>query len=122
VQAPAPGATAAQQRAARSARKRVEEARSELHATRAAAARKIRAERRARERRRADARRRAQAAARARARHDRHIQLRYGLHGHRHSRLTGRHCHRHRHVYFVRGKRIVLVHSHCHTHVADRRR
>src|SRR5205085_12634641 len=53
VQAPAPGETAAQQRAARSARRRVEEARSELQATRAAAARRIRAERRARERRRA---------------------------------------------------------------------
>ena len=102
------GATSAQRRAARSARRR------------ASAARTAR-ERTARTQRRARARK-ARIAARARARKARQEKLRTAPHGHRHAR-TGRpppRCHRHKHVYEVRGKTIVLVHNHCHTHVPRR--
>ena len=76
------------------------------------------------------ARRRAQAArgaagegARAGAPRRASCKYRFGRHGHRHSAKLGyrRSCHRHRHVYEVRGKTIVLRHSHCHTHVRRRR-
>jgi outer membrane protein assembly factor BamB len=104
--------TSAERGAARSARRR------------AAAAQRIR-ERAARARRRAASRaraRRARIAARARARRIRQDKLRNAPHGHRHTR-TGRpppRCHRHKHVYKVRGKTIVLVHNHCHTHLPRR--
>ncbi|MBA3747762.1 MAG: hypothetical protein H0W96_09790, partial [Solirubrobacterales bacterium] len=58
-----------------------------------------------------------------RARQERHLQLRYGTHGHRHERRKGTsppRCHLHRHVYEVRGRTIVLEHSHCHPHVRRR--
>jgi len=43
-------------------------------------------------------------------------------HGHRHSARLGhgRSCHRHRHVYEVRGRRLVVRHDHCHTHTRRR--
>ena len=74
---------------------------------------------------RAAVRRRAaqRAKARALARRERQLKYRFGTHGHRHSRAIGdrRSCHRHRHVYDLRGKTIVLRHSHCHTHTRRRR-
>jgi outer membrane protein assembly factor BamB len=70
---------------------------------------------------RAAARKRAARRARARAVAQRKRQLKYRFapHGHRHSKKLGygRSCHRHRHVYKVRGKTIVLRHSHCHRHI-----
>ena len=102
------GATSAQRRATRSARRRVAGAR-------AARARSTRARRRA-------AARSGAAASLARARRRVEAKLRDAPHGHRHAR-TGRpptRCHRHKHVYKVRGKRFVLVHDHCHTHVPRR--
>ena len=101
--------TKAQRGAARSARRR------------AAAARKTRARSAKRAARRVRAKRRA--ANRARAQRERQAKLRNALHGHRHTPRKGKsppRCHRHKHVYEVRGKTIVLVHNHCHTHVRRR--
>jgi outer membrane protein assembly factor BamB len=120
---PARGASSAQKQAARSARRRAASARRARHERDLRAARELRSARRARAQSRARAARRARSAARARARQARHLQLRFGLHGHHHSSAkanAGRHCHRHRHVYTVRGKTIVLVHSHCHRHTRRR--
>jgi outer membrane protein assembly factor BamB len=63
------------------------------------------------------------AKARAQARRERRLKYRFDAHGHRHRSALGyrRSCHRHRHVYEVRGKTIVLRHSHCHTHTRARR-
>ena len=72
---------------------------------------------------RAAARRRAEQRVRARAvaRHQRQLKYRFGRHGHRHRRLGYRRsCHEHRHAYEVRGRAIVLRHSHCHTHTRRR--
>lgn len=82
-------------------------------------------ERRAAARRAARARRaaaRLRAARRARARRARQLRLRFAPHGHRHSAKLGygRSCHRHRHVYSVRGRTIVLRHGHCHRHTRAR--
>ena len=95
----------ARRRATRSARRRAASARRERAAGRARAARRNRSE------------------ARARAQRERRLKLRYGTHGHRHDTRGGRapaRCHRHRHDYEVRGRRIVLIHSHCHKHVRRR--
>ena len=119
-QRPARGMTSAQGQAARSARRRAAVARRALDERNARAGRRGRAERRERAERGARAQRRARAAARARARQERRLQLRFDLHGHRHPARTGRHCHKHRHFYTVRGKTIVLVHNHCHRHTGDR--
>ena len=59
------------------------------------------------------------------AQRKRYLKYRFGLHGHRHH--VGRngkvpHCHKHRHVYFVGHKRIVLVHNHCHRHTWEVKR
>jgi hypothetical protein len=72
------------------------------------AGRKIRAARRARTTRLRKAARRA-----------RQIKFRTAPHGHRHSGpfSSWPSCHRHRHVYTVRGRTVVLIHNHCHTHV-----
>jgi outer membrane protein assembly factor BamB len=73
--------------------------------------------------------RKARAAARARtarlraaARNARQVKLRTAPHGHHHTPRKGGppRCHRHRHVYTVRGKTVVLIHNHCHTHVRRR--
>lgn len=88
-------------------------------ARRRAASRKRAARHRAASRKRAARHRaasRIRAARRARARKARQRKYRTAPHGHHHSRGP-RHCHRHRHVYDVRGKRIVLRHTHCHTHL-----
>ena len=86
-----------------------------------AAARSARQQTRAQ---RAAARERAQrrAKARARAQRERRLKYRFGRHGHRHSAKLGyrRSCHEHRHAYEVRGRTIVLRHSHCHTHTRRR--
>ncbi|MEJ7825501.1 MAG: PQQ-binding-like beta-propeller repeat protein [Solirubrobacteraceae bacterium] len=103
--APSPGTTSAQRRAARSSRRRAVTARRARAARNARAARRVRADRR------------------AKARSARRHKLRSAPHGHRHVRRRGKpppRCHRHRHVYAVRGKTIVLVHDHCHTHVRRR--
>jgi outer membrane protein assembly factor BamB len=109
-------ATKAQRSATRSARRRAAGARR----LRDRAARVARAKRRAANRARA---RRTRAARRARAQHAREVKLRTAPHGHRHKVRKGQappRCHRHKHVYKVRGKTIVLVHNHCHTHVRRR--
>ena len=101
--------TASQRSAARSARGRAD------------AARRAKAQRRARAARRARAIDRRVAA--RKARRERQLKLRFGRHGHRHAARRGKpppRCHRHRHVYEVRGRTIVLVHSHCHKHVPRR--
>ncbi len=94
--------------------------------SRSRAAAKAQSARRARDRRVA---RRVRAARRARtirlraaARRARQLKFHTAPHGHRHTgpRSTWPRCHRHRHVYTVRGKTIVLVHNHCHTHVRRR--
>ena len=106
------GATNAQRAAAGSARRRAAAARER---TARARSRRARAARSARARK-------ARVAARARARAARQDKLRNAPHGHKHAR-TGRpppRCHRHKHVYEVRGKTIALVHNHCHTHVPRR--
>jgi len=79
--------------------------------------------RRARADRRARTDRRARSARRARARRARSLSLRFSLHGHRHVRRSGSpppRCHRHRHVYDVRGRTLALMHDHCHKHVRRR--
>jgi outer membrane protein assembly factor BamB len=65
---------------------------------------------------------RIRAARRVRARKARQLKYRTAPHGHHHSHRKGGppRCHRHRHVYDVRGKRIVLRHNHCHTHLRRR--
>ena len=74
---------------------------------------------------RATARRQAERRARARtqARRVRQLRYRFAPHGHRHSAKAGykRSCHRHKHVYGLRGRTIALRHSHCHTHTRARR-
>jgi outer membrane protein assembly factor BamB len=73
---------------------------------------------------RAAAHRRAvrRARARAHARRERQLRFRFAPHGHRHSARVGygRSCHLHRHVYTVRGRTVVLRHSHCHRHIRRR--
>jgi len=86
-----------------------------------AAASSVRRQARAR---RAAARRRAaqRVRARAQARRERRLKLRFADHGHRHGARLGyaRGCHRHRHVYELRGRRLVVRHGHCHTHTRRR--
>jgi outer membrane protein assembly factor BamB len=109
-------ATKAQRSATRSARRRATGARR----ARVRAARTARAKRRAANHARAQ---RIRAARRARARHARQLKLRTAPHGHHHTPRKGKpppRCHRHKHVYKVRGKTVVLVHNHCHTHVRRR--
>jgi outer membrane protein assembly factor BamB len=62
------------------------------------------------------------AKARALAQRERRLKYRFESHGHRHSARLGyrRSCHPHRHVYEIRGRTIVLRHSHCHTHTRAR--
>jgi outer membrane protein assembly factor BamB len=101
--------TAADRRAARSARRAAQRVQRARKQRRARAAQKLRAARRA--------------ADHARARAERQRKLRNAPHGHHHTVRKGKsppRCHRHRHVYKVRGKTIVLVHNHCHTHVRRR--
>ena len=105
--------TQAQRGAARSARRRVAAARKAS----VRKARVARAKRLAAARARA---RRTRAARRARARQARQVKLRTAPHGHRHTTRPAPRCHRHKHVYKVRGKTVVLVHNHCHTHVRRR--
>jgi outer membrane protein assembly factor BamB len=56
------------------------------------------------------------------ARRARQIKFRTAPHGHHHDPRAGGppRCHLHRHVYTVRGRTLVLKHSHCHTHVRRR--
>ncbi len=111
------GATSAERRAARSARRRAASARQTRERASRTRARRARATR-------ARTARKARIAARARARRIRQDKLLNAPHGHRHAR-TGRpptRCHRHKHVYKVRGKTIALVHNHCHTHLPRRSR
>lgn len=50
-------------------------------------------------------------------------KFRTAPHGHRHSgKGAPPRCHPHTHVYTVRGKRRVLRHNHCHTHIPGRRK
>jgi len=108
--------TSAQRSAARSARRRAAAA----HRGSERAARAARAKRRAADRARA---RRVRAERRARARRERQARFRTAPHGHHHTPRRGKpppRCHRHKHVYEVRGKTIVLVHDHCHTHIRRR--
>jgi outer membrane protein assembly factor BamB len=116
--------------------RRPKDARQRHAAQRRAAARRGAAGRRAAARRRAIGRRvaarrhaaahraavRIRAARRARARKARQLKYHTAPHGHHHSHRKGGppRCHRHRHVYNVRGKRIVLRHNHCHTHLRRR--
>ena len=88
-------------------------------ARRSARARAAAARRTARARRAAA---RVRAARRARARRERQLRYRFAPHGHRHSASVGygRSCHPHRHVYRLRGRTIVLRHSHCHAHIRGR--
>jgi outer membrane protein assembly factor BamB len=87
---------------------------------------KAAAKRRARDRRVARkiraARRTGQIRLRKAARRARQITFRTAPHGHRHAGPPSSwpRCHRHRHVYTVRGKTVVLIHNHCHTHVRRR--
>ena len=106
-------------RAARLAHTRAARKARAARLARARAARKARAARQARAR----TARRIRAARRARARLARQEKLRTAPHGHHHTPRKGKpppRCHRHKHVYKVRGKTIVLVHNHCHTHVRRR--
>jgi len=60
---------------------------------------------------------------RKRQRKQRQQRFRRAPHGHSHRARRGGpppRCHRHRHVYTVRGRRVVLVHDHCHTHIRRR--
>ncbi len=72
-------------------------------------ARRLRAEQRAR-----------RIVARRIARKIRQRKFRTAPHGHRHAAGPPPRCHPHRHVYTLNGKRIVLQHDHCHTHVPRR--
>ena len=90
-----------------------------------ASARRSARQRAAAARRAASARRAAaklRAARRARARRERQLRYRFAPHGHRHGARVGygRSCHLHRHVYRLRGRTIVLRHSHCHSHIRGR--
>ncbi|MDX6719077.1 MAG: hypothetical protein QOJ63_1331 [Solirubrobacteraceae bacterium] len=117
----------ARARATRRTRRRAAGARHARDVRRARAVRHARALRHARAARHARALRRARAARHARdlraAQRVRQRKLRFAPHGHRHTRRAGTsppRCHRHRHVYRVGSRTIVLVHNHCHTHVRRR--
>lgn len=78
-----------------------------------------RSARRAQERRAERAQRRQRD--RRRAREERRRTYRTELHGHRHTGSGAPpRCHRHRHDYEVRGRRVGLRHDHCHRHVRRR--
>ncbi len=81
-----------------------------------AEARQRRINRRVARRERAERRAKLVAARRV-ARRIRQRRFRTAPHGHRHAPGPAPSCHPHRHVYTVGGRRLVLTHDHCHTHV-----